>query len=259
MTDRWMNRLSEYLDGELAEAERREMEQHLFGCASCATALEDLRNVVERARRLPPLPPEQDLWPAIAERIGVAPHNTRSSSTPDEKSGSSRQLPTGVVDLGARRSARGRGLSFSLPQLAAASLVLSLISGGTVYLLWRGADTGPAPIAVAPQAAPQAGVGPGSPGGTPAGGALPAGFAERQYDAAVLDLQRGLEQGRSRLSPETVRVLERNLKTIDTAISEARSALAADPGNVYLNDHLARTMRKKLGLLRQANAIAAAT
>jgi hypothetical protein len=88
---------------------------------------------------------------------------------------------------------------------------------------------------------------------------LPAGFAERQYDAAVLDLQRALEQGRGRLSPETVRVLERNLKTIDTAISEARSALAADPGNVYLNDHLARTMRKKLDLLRQANAIAAAT
>lgn len=258
MTDRWMDRLSEYLDGELAEVERREMEQHLFGCASCATALEELRNVLERARRLPPLPPERDLWPAIAERIGAAPH-TRSSSTPDEKSGSSRALPAGVVDLGARRSARWRGLSFSLPQLAAASLVLSLISGGAVYLLWRAVDTGPAPIAVAPQAAPQAGVGPGSPGGTPAGGTLPAGFAERQYDAAVLDLQRALEQGRSRLSPETVRVLERNLKTIDTAISEARSALASDPGNVYLNDHLARTMRKKLDLLRQANAIAAAT
>jgi hypothetical protein len=254
MTDRWMDRLSEYLDGELTEPERREMEQHLFGCASCASALEELRNVVERARRLPPRPPEQDLWPAIAERIGAAPE-ARSSSTPH----GSRSLTADVVDLGARRSARWRGASFSLPQLAAASLVLSLISGGAVYLLRKGDETGTAPIAIAPQAAPQPGVGPGSPGGTPTGAALPAGFAERQYDAAVLDLQRALEQGRGRLSPETVRVLERNLKTIDTAISEARSALAADPGNVYLNDHLARTMRKKLDLLRQANAIAAAT
>ena len=257
MTDRWMDRLSEYLDGELAEPERREMEQHLFGCASCATALEELRNVVERARRLPSLRPERDLWPAIAERIGAAP-DVRASSTPDETPGGSRPLPAGVLDLGARRSARWRGLSFSLPQLAAACLVLSLITGGTVYLLRKGADTGPAPVAVAPGASPRAGVG-ASPGGTPAGGALPAAFAERQYDAAVLDLQRALEQGRGRLSPETVAVLERNLKTIDAAISEARSALAADPGNVYLNDHLARTMRKKLDLLRQANAIAAAT
>jgi hypothetical protein len=87
--------------------------------------------------------------------------------------------------------------------------------------------------------------------------ALPAGFAESQYDAAVTDLQRALEQGRSRLDPKTVTIIERNLETIDRAIAEARQALAADPASVYLNDYLARTMRKKLDLLRQANAIAA--
>ena len=41
--DRWMDRLSEYLDGELTPEERRELEAHLAECASCRTTLEELR------------------------------------------------------------------------------------------------------------------------------------------------------------------------------------------------------------------------
>jgi len=53
-------------------------------------------------------------------------------------------------------------------------------------------------------------------------------------------------------------VVEQNLATIDRAIAEARRALAADPNNLYLHDHLANTMRRKMGLLRRATAAAAA-
>ena len=56
----------------------------------------------------------------------------------------------------------------------------------------------------------------------------------------------------------TVRVLEQNLAVIDRAIVEAGRALAADPGNAYLNAHFARTMRRKLDLLRQAATLTAA-
>ncbi len=38
--------------------------------------------------------------------------------------------------------------------------------------------------------------------------------------------------------------------------ARARKALEADPGNVYLNSHLAATRRRKLELLRQATALA---
>jgi anti-sigma factor RsiW len=247
MTDRWLDRLSEYLDGELSDTERREMEQHLFACAECAAALEDLRNVVARASALEPLPPERDLWPDIAQRIGAVSPG-RGSDVADRR---------GVVDLEARRAARRRRLSFSLPQLAAASLVLMLVSGSAVWLLNRfGHETVPAPIAQAGGRTPAAGGEAISPAGGAPSGALPASFTESQYDAAVGDLERALQQGRSRLDPETVRIIERNLQTIDRAISEARQALAADPASAYLNDYLARTMRKKLDLLRQANAIA---
>ena len=64
-----------------------------------------------------------------------------------------------------------------------------------------------------------------------------------------------LREGRSQLDPKTVRALEDNLRVIDQAIAAARTALAGDSANVYLNEHLARNMQQKLGLLRRATAI----
>jgi hypothetical protein len=55
-----------------------------------------------------------------------------------------------------------------------------------------------------------------------------------------------------------VRVVRQSLAVIDKAIDQARRALAADPGNAYLNLHLASTMRRKVELLRRANELAAA-
>ncbi len=79
--------------------------------------------------------------------------------------------------------------------------------------------------------------------------------AARSYDVAVADLGRVLDAGRGRLDTTTVRVIERNLATIDSAIAQAQRAVAADSANLYLNSHLAETMRRKLELLRQAAAL----
>ena len=77
------------------------------------------------------------------------------------------------------------------------------------------------------------------------------------YDRTVAELRGALDESRrsGRLDSATVRVLERSLATIDTAIAQASRALALDPGNLYLNQHLAETMRRKLDLLRQASGI----
>src|SRR2546430_2987728 len=72
MSDTWTDRLSEYIDGTLPEAERTALEAHLAGCAACGTTLDELRRVVARARALDDRPPASDLWPAIAEQIGVS-------------------------------------------------------------------------------------------------------------------------------------------------------------------------------------------
>jgi hypothetical protein len=79
------------------------------------------------------------------------------------------------------------------------------------------------------------------------------------YDRAVADLERVLAENRSRLDTATVRVLEESVRTIDRALARARTALAQDPSNSYLNAHLAETMRRKLDLLRRAAALATAS
>lgn len=86
-----------------------------------------------------------------------------------------------------------------------------------------------------------------------------AGFSDPAYDAAVADLEQVLEEGRDRLDPATVQVLEESLRTIDTAIEDARRALAADPANAQMNTYLAGTMQRKLNLLREASQIVTAT
>lgn len=218
ISDPWTTRLSDYLDGELSDAERRALERHLGACPACTAALAGLVQVVERARALPDRPPAADLWSGVAARIAEAP-------SPAE-----------------RWAVRGRRWAFSLPQLAAAALAVAFASGGGAWLLARYTTPAAAPVAAAPALAPAV---------------LPAGLAGARYDAAVADLERVLAEDRGRLDSTTVRVIEQNLAVIDRAIADARRALAADPGNPYLSTYLAHTMRRKIDLLRQAATIAA--
>ena len=214
MSDRWVERLSEYLDGELASADRAALEAHLETCTDCSAVLDDLRRIVDRARAIEEYVPRRDLWPGIASRIGATP-----AATPRI----------------------GHRWSFSLPQLAAAAIFLMTLSGGTVWLLRS--------TALAPGGETIATVVP--PGGAPV--AINArNSASQSYAAAIADLERVLAGGREQLDTTTVRVIEQNLAAIDQAIAQAQRALLADPANLYLNTHLAETMRRKLDLLRQA-------
>lgn len=274
MSDRWTDRLSEYLDGELSPAEHRELEAHLAGCAECAGIVADLREVVSRASMLEDRAPETDLWAGIEKRIRAEPPEIQ------------------VVSLFDAR--RPRRISFSIPQLLAAGIVLALASAGTVWLaLSRGGVPGsagsvavapvvvhprtsaPAPVRDTAALAPEEAAGEEAPAArfvsgpaSPRGGGAPrarggaetrlAGFAEPQYEAAVADLQRILDEGRGKLDPRTVKALEESLRTIDGAIADARRALAADPANADLSNYLAGTMQRKLELLRQASEIVTA-
>ena len=223
MSDQWMNRLSEYLDGELPDGERIALEAHLQGCAECSGVLADLRQVVARARMLDHETPRRDLWPGIAQRIGATAR---------------------TVDLGSRRAARR--WSFSLPQLAAAGIALMTVSGGAVWLLRSPEQQN---VALPPATVPA-----GNPRAINAA-VNPRGTASQSYATAVADLERVLASGRGQLDSTTIRVIEQNLAAIDRAIGQAQRALDADPANLYLNTHLAETMRRKLELLRQAAAL----
>ena len=49
-----------------------------------------------------------------------------------------------------------------------------------------------------------------------------------------------------------------NLAIIDSALAEAQRAVMSDPGNAYLQTHLADVMRRKVMLLQRAATLASA-
>lgn len=211
MADRWTERLSEYLDGELTGSARDALEHHLEECATCRDVLHDIGQVAVEARRLPDQAPTRDLWPEIAARIGAG-------------SASGRTLQ------------RTRRFAFTAPQLAAAAVALVVAASAATLLVRPKLPPSAAAPTLARQDWPD----------TP------------RIDAAATRLELALAAGRGVLDSTTVRVIEKNLAVIDSAIGDARRALASDPASSYLNHHLARQMRRKLELLRRANALALA-
>ncbi|MBA3583407.1 MAG: zf-HC2 domain-containing protein [Gemmatimonadetes bacterium] len=208
-------RLSEYLDGELAAAERADIEAHLAACAACAAVLADLQRVVGEARTLQDRPLEGDLWPAIAARL--------------------EPRARGAVVFPLERARRR--FSFTLPQLAAAALAVIALSVGAMW--W---------------ARPSDPVDAGTPE-RPVSAVLVSNVGDAgdvSYAAAVAEMERVFAASKDRLDPETVRAVEANLAIIERAIEETREALASDPNSVYLHGHLADTQRRKIEVLRDA-------
>ena len=235
MSDEWMDRLSDYLDGEMSPAERALLEGHLAEDAECTAVLESLRRVKMRAASLDDKHPAhaQQMWRGIAQRIGATP-------------------PQGEKDpavAGVIRPWRTRRFSVSVPQLVAAGIAMMLLSGGG-SLVFRGAAERSAALrgGMADQAAVVPEV-------------MQAGFgsvAITRLDEAVADLVQVLEEEREFLNPETVRIIEENLAIIDRAIERSRQALMQDPESDYLRGHLEQTMRQKLTLLRRVTTISRA-
>ena len=178
---------------------------------------------------LPEQLPSRDLWAGIAAQIQSAPVSAAGRSTPSTSTASR--------------------LSFTWPQLAMAATLLMAVTSGLTWIVAH-----PPASAVKEPVIQAYGVADDDNGGR----IQQANFADAQYNAAVTDLEKVLREGRDRLDPRTVQIIERNLKAIDDAITEARTALDNDPSNPYLNSHLADARRRKLDLLRHATSLASA-
>lgn len=180
------------------------------------------RELLEMLAELPTeAEPPRDLWPSISARLGTRPATSE------------------IVDLTSRRAERARRISFSIPQLIAAGLVLAVVSGGVVGTAVS--RIAPSPVTVAD--------------GEPTLPTLMAADTYEAYDQAVSELEAILATGRQVLAPGTILVLEESLAEIDEAIDDARAALDADPASPALNRALTNSMRKKLDVLRYAAGI----
>lgn len=242
--ERWKDRLSEVVDGTLEPAERRAAEAHLARCAGCRAVVTDLRALVERAGELGDVPPTRDLWPGIEARLDpreaeVIPLVASGSGV---AGGGAGPAPGEAAADPAPGATRGppRGLFLSLPQMAAAAVLLALASSLITLAANSGPGTSAAPEAAAPSAVRPVGGSAGAP---------PELAGELEALGAVV-----AEAG-ERLDPETLRVIERNLAVIEGAIEDSRRALAQDPSNEFLRAHLDRAWERKLSYLQQAAGI----
>ena len=215
--DETRDRLDDYVDETLPEAELHEVELHLAACPGCAAEERALRAFLERASALPAeVQPGRDLWPEIASRI-AAPRVVALRPP----------MPAAL-----RRAwwTPGAGLA------AAAAVVVAL--GATLARVWTPA---PSPAGT--------GTGVTQEAAWTADSSLLA--AERQYAQATAQLMAALDARKATLPPETVASVERDLTTIDAALRQVRGALRQDPDNMALSHMLAATHQKKVDVLQR--------
>ncbi len=229
MTDKWIDKLSDYLDDEMSPAERALLEERLAEDQELAKTLEGLRRVKIHAQAADDqVPPHaQSIWDGIAQRIGA----TRASSREQ------RSVVGKITPL------RSRRVPISVSQLIAASVALIVLSGGGALMIQRfGADPDRARLPFEPAAV------------SATSDVAFASIGATRYDQAVADLTRVLEEQRAFLDQETIDVLEENLAIIDRAIERSLEALQTAPQSDYLRSHLEQTMRQKMTLLQHATA-----
>ena len=217
LSERDRRLLHDYLDGELSEPDRTALEARLRTEIPLRREHEALSRTLEALAALPTeaRPPRQP-WPAIA-------------------------LRTGATSVG-----RGRVARVGVPRLVAAGVVLVAVSATATWLAVR--DGAPS----------RAGASPDMALASPA-----AAFADHpgarellaEYEASAGALAQVLEDGAQVLSPETLAAVRRAMETVDRAIDEAMSALAADPGSEELARMMMANMKRRLDLLRSVAAV----
>lgn len=243
--DRFRDRLSEYIDGNLGVEEEVLVERHLERCEDCARTVVELEAVVDRAASLGPREPAEDLWPGIAARIGA-----HSAGVADAAADIS-EAPT-------RRRSPARRIARFAPQLAA-GVALVWLSAALVWMAVAGDDiegnagtAGAVPGLGAPSLLP-----PSVRSVSTLEELEDGGSSAEDYARLISELERVLFDAERPLPPETVARIRRALVTIDRAIEDARAALLELPDDPYIQQHMENTMQRKSEFLVQAVQLAA--
>ena len=227
MTDPWTTQLSRYVDREISDIERVELEQHLESCDECRRTIAELQQVSAWAQNYDGRPPHPRVWRGIAAAI--------------------RTPPLRVIDGGAVETAMRRRRAFHVPSALAAGVALLIVSAGSFWLA-RATAPGLAPATIAVTWEPAV---------VPVSGSTL--LAAQRYAAAVAQFEAALLGGELALDTATISVLRQKLAIIDRAIDEARQAVADDPNSGYLVQHFNRMMKQKLALLRHTARVVTAS
>jgi hypothetical protein len=204
-------RISPLIDGELSGEDAAAVLAHLAGCDACSWFRQDLDRVRRAAASLGPIAPPDHVWLHIAGQ-------TR------------RENPAAVAP---RRAAVQRGAIAQWLGIAAALIVVTI---GTYFV--GSTTSSPPPNSNPPTTASVETV------------AEELNLAMQHYERAITELETLAASGSSALDPAMATMLSQNIKTINAAISESRTALVQNPGNGPARDSLFEALRRKVVVLQ---------
>lgn len=229
MQNRWMDRVSDYVDGELDSAERALFEARMAEDPELRLAVEEVESLVTRAAGLGPIEPSRDLWGAIEARITAPVERGRRPQAP---------APRPV----------SRPAFWRRASLIAAGLAVMVVSASAGWWLHDIGTPDPANVAGIDQPVFTAPVADGT----------AANFTDQEERLAesIMGLEEILARYGDRLDPDTREAIVENLLQIDAAIADAHHALENDPNSDFLHAHIANSMERKVRLLEDAARLA---
>ena len=255
----------DYFEGELDAPRREQVDAHVAQCARCQGIVRDFEMIQREAKALPDIAPSRDLWSGIESRIAspvvsIAPRRERAPMSRRVMGLAAAALvivSSGVTYLATRGSMMDRGtvriaespretpdLSANQEVPAAAPSPAEPAATGSQSETAEPAQTKPAPSVKRPAVTLR------SANTSLASSKAAPTASELALAPEIAALQVTLRQRRSQLDPETVKVVEDNLKLIDLAVEQAKAALRKDPASGFLNEQLDGALQKKVELLR---------
>jgi hypothetical protein len=193
------NLLSDFIDGDLAERQRRAVEEHVVACLPCDSLRVDLARIVEASRNLPLHTPSPRVWERIEREIAGP------------------QVVAGPRSWWDRLDARRVDFSVSGKHIAAAA-ALVLVAVGTLWTI----------NLTRPDALPEVQVSWSKfAAGNQDAVAVPLAAVTTEVDTfrkTVGDMAQSVEAKRSTWSPELQEAFTKSVAAIDAKIAEAERA-----------------------------------
>jgi hypothetical protein len=207
------SRLTLFVDGELAAADRAAVAAHLDTCAACRGVARDLERLRRAAGALGPVAPPDHLWLEVAGQIG--------------KPG-----PRGW----ARRAATDPRVA--LRQWVGLAAMLVVVTLGAYVILHT--------TRVDPASTP----GNAAAAGSVQAVTEELTTAMRHYENAITQLEALAKNDDRAIDPVVAATLQQNIQTIDGAIAESRSALGQNPDSAPARESLFEALKNKVGVLQ---------
>ena len=223
--EKYLNLLSDHIDGSLTPRDCDEIEAHLQACPSCADTRTDLRAIVEFCREhrgeYEAVPSERAMWLRISNTIEAELAASQSKAIP--------------ADAGWWFRLTNRNWQLSFPQFATAIAATVVVAVLATVIGMRAFSTS----------------GLRSSGLAVTADAVTVKDRYRQQQQTIEYWNKRVELNKARWNPEMRETFDRNLHVIDAAVNDSMGRLQQNPHDEVSEDILNAALSDKIALLKE--------